>query len=191
MPQIGLRGMKVAKYVNTNGTITYTNAQAVGDAISANLELTSAEGRLWAEDGLAEYVRKVTGGTISIGVKYIKTDAQKLMFGLTEKNRGSGQTAKTSLLTTAKQEADYVGFACYTPDLIDGVEKYTCIFVHKAKFGQPAFVAQTANDSIAFQTPTSQGSFLPDDSADKAIMEAITVDTEAEATAWIGSVLAT
>ena len=48
MPYIGLRGMKVGKYVNTNGTISYTDVTEVGDAISANMELTIAEGVLWA-----------------------------------------------------------------------------------------------------------------------------------------------
>ena len=192
MPQIGLRGFKVAKYVNTNGLITYTNQTEVGDAITANLELRVAEGRLWAEDGLAEYIRKATGGTISIGVKYIKTAAQKLMFGLEEKTRsiGTGTASVTGLVATAKQTGNYVGFACYAPDVVDGEDKFACFFVHKARFGQPNVSLQTSNDGIAFQTPVTNGEFLMDDSEDKAIMESATVDTEAEAIAWIEAVLA-
>ena len=190
MPQIGLRGFKVAKYVNTNGLITYTNQTEVGDAITANLELRVAEGRLWAEDGLAEYIAKATGGTISIGVKYIKTAAQKLMFGLEDKARTVGTASVTGLVTTAKQTGNYVGFACYAPDMVDGEEKYACFFVHKARFGQPSVSLQTSNDGIAFQTPVTNGEFLMDDSEDKAIMESATLDTEAEAIAWIEAVLA-
>ena len=87
MPQFDLRGIKVAKYVNTSGTITYTDAQTLGDAMNVNMEVRVAEGRLYAESTLAEYMRKIVGGTISIGVKYIPTAAQKLMFGSTEKTR--------------------------------------------------------------------------------------------------------
>ena len=67
MPYIGLRGMKVGRYVNTNGTVSYTDVTEVGEAISANMELTIAEGVLWAEDGRAEVMRKATGGNITLG----------------------------------------------------------------------------------------------------------------------------
>ena len=87
MPQFDLRGIKVAKYVNTAGVISYTDAQSAGDAMTANLELRFAEGRLYAESTLAEFIRKCVGGTISLGVKYIPTAAQKLMFGVSENSR--------------------------------------------------------------------------------------------------------
>ena len=48
MPQFDLRNIKAAKYVNTQGTVTYTSATKVGDAMTANLELRNAEGRLFA-----------------------------------------------------------------------------------------------------------------------------------------------
>ena len=37
MPSFDLRGIKVAKYVNTAGTISYTNAQSIGDAMNPSL----------------------------------------------------------------------------------------------------------------------------------------------------------
>ena len=61
MPQFDLRGIKAAKYNNNGGTITYTNKTDVGDAMTANLELRFAEGRLYAESALAEYLKEVTG----------------------------------------------------------------------------------------------------------------------------------
>ena len=189
MPYIGLRGMKVGKYVNTNGRVSYENVTDVGDAISASMELTIAEGTLWAEDGRAEVMRKATGGNITLGVKYIMDAAKKLLYGVEEKTRTVGSNQVKSLVTTAKQQGNYVGFACYAPDVIDNVEKYTAFFVKKAKFSQPSVSLQTADDSITFGTPTTTGTFLPDDSTDRAIMEAVTVDTEAAAVAWIAAVL--
>ena len=76
MPQFDLRHIYCAKYVNTAGTISYTDAQQIGDAMNANIELRYAEGRLYAESTLAEYMRKAVGGTISLGVKYIKSAAR-------------------------------------------------------------------------------------------------------------------
>ena len=194
MPQFDLRGIKVAKYVNTNGTITYTDAQALGDAMTANLEMRFAEGRLYAESTLAEYMRKATGGTISVGVKYIKDAAQKLLFGSTEKTRSvtvsGSSTSVTGLVLGAKSTGNYVGIAFYAPDMVDGVEKYTCVFARKALFGPPSMALQTAGESIQFNTPTTSGEFLADDSAAQDLFEIAIVDDENEAKAWITAVLA-
>lgn len=200
MPQFDLRGIKCAKYVNTAGTITYTNPQAVGDAMTANLEMRFAEGRLYAESTLAEYMRKAVGGTISLGVKYIKTAAQKLMFGSDDKTKsvtytpvgGTQQTTAnvTGLGLGAKNLAQYVGIAFYAPDMIDGVLKYTVVFARKCLFGPPSMSLQTAGESIQFNTPTTSGEFLADDSAGQGMTEVYVCDDENEAVALITALLA-
>lgn len=198
MPQFDLRGIKVAKYVNTAGTISYTSAQALGDAMTANLEMRFAEGRLYAESTLAEYMRKATGGTISVGVKYIKTAAQQLLFGSKAKTRsityqeGTTQvsTSVSGLVQSAKDVPAYVGIAFYAPDMIDGTEKYTCVFARKALFGPPSMTLQTAGESIQFNTPTTSGEFLADDSSSQDMLEVAVCDSEAAAIAWVTAVLA-
>ena len=200
MPQFDLRGIKCARYVNTSGTISYTNPQAVGDAMEARIELRFAEGRLYAESSLAEYIRKCVGGTVSLGVKYIKDSAQKLMFGLNEKARtitympagGSQAVTKsvTSLVTKKNSSGSYVGIVFYSPDMVDGVQKFTCVFLPKCMFGQPAMSLQTAGENIQFNTPTTTGEFLADESADGNIQECVVVDSEEEASAWCDGVFA-
>ena len=200
MPQFGLKGIKAAKYVNTGGVITYTNPQEVGDAITANLELRFAEGRLYAEDMLAEYMRKAVGGTISIGVKYIKQAAQQLLFNVGTKSRsitytptGSTATATataTSVVTGGQDLGQYVGIAFYAPDMVDGTKKFTCVFVKKCLFGPPSMSLQTMGESIQFNTPTTSGEFLADDSTAQDLFEVAIVDDENEAKAWITAVLA-
>ena len=44
---------------------------------------------------------------------------------------------------------------------------------------------QTKGENIQFNTPTTTGEFLADDSADELLLETETVDTAAEAVAWI------
>ena len=88
MPAFDLRGILVAKYSLTpEKQAVYTEITSIGDAMDVNLDLRFAEGRLYAESTLAEYVRKCVGGTISIAVKYIPTVAQMLMYGTKEKER--------------------------------------------------------------------------------------------------------
>lgn len=189
MPQFGLRGIYAAKYNNNNGTITYTGIQSVGDAISANLELRFAEGRLYAEDMLAEYMRKAVGGTISIGVKYIKQAAQTLLFGVRTDTQTVGSATVTNITVGGQTEGDYVGIAFYSPDMIDGVKKYSCVMAKKALFGPPAMTLQTANESITFQTPTTSGEFLGDDSSGKDLFTTAVCDTEEQAQAWVQAML--
>lgn len=199
MPQFDLRGMKIAQYVNTNGVISYTNPQTIGDAMNCNLELRFAEGRLYAESTLAEYMKKATGGTISVGVKYIPATAQKLMFGSKDNARSITYTpagsstattaSVTGLVTAAADTPAYVGFACYAPDMVDGVRKFTCLKVAKTLFGPPSMSFQTAGESIVFNTPTTSGEFLADDSADQNLIEVAICEDENEAKAWITAVL--
>lgn len=200
MPQFGLRHIYCAKYVNTAGTITYTNPQQIGEAMTANIELRYAEARLYAEDALAEYMRKAVGGSISLGVKYIKDAAQQLLFGERTKSRsvtytpvgGSTSTTKavSGLALGGKDEGVYVGVAFYSPDMVDGVKKYTCVLIKKCLFGPPSMSLQTAGESITFNTPTTSGDFLADDSANQDMFEVATVDDENAAIAWVTAVLA-
>lgn len=198
MPQFDLRHIYCAKYVNTEGVISYTDAQQIGDAMTANIELRYAEGRLYAESTLAEYMRKAVGGTISLGVKYIKTSAQQLMFGMRTKSRSITYTPEGGTSTTisvsglaigGKDEGVYVGVAFYAPDMVDGVRKYTCVLVKKALFGPPSMSLQTAGENIQFNTPTTSGEFLADDSTGLELLETAVVDDEEAAIAWVAAAL--
>lgn len=189
MPQFDLRGINVAKYVNTNGVITYTDRQTAGDAMTANLEMRFAEGRLYAESTLAEFMRKATGGSISLGVKYLPDAVQKLMFGSREETRTVNTKAIKSLILGAKTNSAYVGVGFYAPDMIDGVEKFTCVKVCKSLFGPPSMTLQTAGENIQFNTPNTTGEFLADDSADQDMLEVAICDTEADAIAWVAAAL--
>lgn len=189
MPQFDLRGIKVANYVNTNGTITYTGAASAGDAMNCNLELRFAEGRLYAESTLAEFMRKCVGGTISIGVKYIPDAVQTMLFGVTAKTRTVGTKSISSLVTSAKDTPNYVGVAFYAPDMVDGVKKFTAVKVAKALFGNPSMTLQTAGENIVFNTPTTTGEFLADNSTGQELIEVAVCDTEEDAIAWVTAVL--
>ena len=179
MPSFDLRGIWVVFFNYTACTVIYTEPTDVGDAMSAQLERKFAEGRLYAESKLAEYIKLATGGTISLAVKYIKRAAQAMLYGCTS------DTSKENLKFSAKDIANYVGVGFYAPDKIDGVTKYTCVWVPKALFGPPSLSYQTKGENIQFNTPTTTGEFLADDSADELLLETETVDTAEAAVAWI------
>lgn len=198
MPTFGLRGAMVAPYNNNAGVVTYGAPIGAGCAINVNLELRFAEARLYACDRLAEYLREAIGGTISFEAKYFPQAAQQAMFGATLKTRsvtytpaGSAeqQTSNiTSVVNSGNDAVGYVGFSAYSPDMVDGVEKWTAFFVAKAKFAPPSIVRQTKGESITFQTPVTTGEFLPDDTSGMVLQEVAICDSEAEAIAWCSAV---
>ena len=88
-----------------------------------------------------------TGGTISLAVKYIKRAAQTMLYGCTS------DTSKENLKFSAKDIANYVGVGFYAPDKIDGVTKYTCVWVPKALFGPPSLSYKTKRTSSSTRRP--------------------------------------
>ena len=189
MPFFDLKGILCAKYSKTEDGVKYSDCTSVGDAMNVNLDLRFAEGRVYAESSLAEYMKKATGGTISIGVKYIPQPAQIMMYGAKSGTRNVGEKVITSLKFGKKTTPKYVGTSFYAPDMIDGEEKFTAVFVSRALFGPPSMTFQTANDTITFQTPTTTGEFLRADNEDGDMLEVAVCDTEEEAIAWTKLVL--
>ena len=198
MPQFDLRGIKVAKYNNNNGTVTYSDVASAGDAMAINLEMRNAEGRLYAESTLAEYMRKATGGTVSLGVKYLPDAVRQLLFGAVAKSRNITYMDGTATATvsvsgvqfSANSEGNYVGLAGYAPDMRDGVKKYYCLFICKTLFGPPSISLQTAGENIVFNTPVTSGEFLATDASSKVLFEDALCDSEEAAKAWVTAVLA-
>ena len=167
--------------------MTYSDVTKVGDAMTANFELRNAEGRLYAESSLAEYMRKATGGTISLGVKYITEAAQVLLYKAVMTTR-SVKTKSINVVRYGKTStSQYVGVSFYAPDMIDGVEKFTCIFIGRALFGPPSHVYQTLGENITFNTPVTSGEFLVD--ALDNLVEIATCDSEEDARAYCDAVL--
>lgn len=189
MPQFSLKHIRAAQYNNNDGAVSYTGAVKVGDAMTVNLELRFAEARLYAEGRLAEYLREAIGGTASLGVKYIMAAAQTLFFGVRSGSRQIGNKTIESTKLGSNDQGKYVGWSFYCDDMIDGVKKYTCAFVTKTRFSYPAITRQTKGENITFQTPTTTGEFLPDDSNELNLIETAVCDTEADAAAWCDAVV--
>lgn len=190
MPAFDLRYLQVAEYKEkSDGSTEYGDPVSMGDAMTVALSLRFAEGRVYAESTLAEYLKKATGGTATAGAKYIPIAAQKLMYGAYEKQRTVSSSTVKSLTFGKKSTGKYVGWSFYMPDMIDGVEKFTAVFARKVLFGPPDVNGQTLGDNITFQTPTTTGEFLADKPGE--LLEIAIVDTEALAKAWCDAVFTT
>lgn len=191
MPQFDLRYIQAAEYQYDSETKTVSHGEKtkVGDAMTAGIEVRRAEGRLYAEGRLAEFMALITGGTISYGVKYVLDAAKKLLYGFTENTISVNEKTIPGLRLSSKAAAKYVSTSFYTPDIIDGVTKYTCMYIAKALFSPPSYSFQTKGQNLTFNTPTTTGEFLADDSSDEVLLDTAVCDTIADAEAWCDAVL--
>lgn len=194
MARIGLRGATIAKYnVDANGAVTYGTPISGGCARTADLQLQFAEAELWGCDGLREYLREAVGGNITFEATFFSPEMKVLAFGNKEKTRSitykneqgiDATKTITSVADTSSDDAPYVGFAVYSPDIINHVKKWAAVFVPCCKFSSPNTTLATRDSSISFQTPTTTGRFLPDDTDEHVIRDVAILDSEREAKAW-------
>ncbi len=194
MPQYGLKYIHAAPYNVSNGVVSYGAPVKVGDAMTVQIEPEIAEASLYAEDAKAEYLRLMVGGTISMGVKYILSAAKTLLLGVREDSHSVTYTpdGSTSPITAtvagqkigANDAGNYVGLTFYSPDMVDTVKKYLCLFIRKNLFGPPGMSLQTKGRNIQFVTPTITGQFLATDETDQDFYAWALADSEAEARAW-------
>ena len=131
----------------------------------------------------------ITGGTISYGVKYITEAAQKLLYGFIEHTRVVKDASVKSLRLTGQSQAKYVSSSFYAPDVIDGANKFTCVYIARSLFGPPSYGFQTKGQNLTFNTPTTTGEFLKAHSNDEVFIEVATCDDVETAKAWCDAVL--
>ena len=187
MPNFDLRHIGVARYNEQDEATYYTDHRMMGEAMTVQLELMFAEGRLYAEGSLSEYIKLATGGTMSVGVKRIPPKTQVLLYGNTESAYTVNGRQMTGLVTSADDLPNDVGVSFYAPDRLNGKNVYTCVFVKRATFGPPSLSYATRGQNISFGTPTTTGEFQSDTNND--FFEVAVAENEIDAVTWCDTML--
>lgn len=149
----------VISAMNANAKPTYNASKSgiLGKATKADVTLNFAEGSLYADDALAEYATKFQNGTISAGFDELTPQKYADLLGYRIDSTGG-----TSILRKgAKDSAPHVGFGYYKTKVIDGVKKYQAKVFYNCVFKESGDNAETATDSINFQTVELAATILP------------------------------
>lgn len=181
-------------YDKTSGKTTYSDQRLLGHGINATFDFRFAEGRLYASGTLRKFLKKLTGGTISLGVEDLTLAVQQLLFSAESHSQTVGSKSVENIGYGENTRGGYVGVATYVPaDNEEGTDTFICIFARKASFGPAAMSYQTANDSITWNTPTTTGEFVSPDHKDgetaPLMLEIGEADSEADAIAWCKAML--
>jgi len=146
MASIGLKIFAWAKMATEpKGAVpTYEPGFILGKAVSTNLTITNAEGELYADDMLAEYVSEFASGEFTAETDNIELAHQAKLYGAT--------MVEDELQFGAEDNAPYGGIGGYQVLMVRGVRKYRAWFFPKAKAAIPDWTGTTRGNSVSFAT---------------------------------------
>lgn len=179
MAAIGLKYFAWAKMATepADAIPTYDPGVVLGKAVSTNLTVTNAEGELYADDMLAEYVSEFVSADFSAETDNITLDKQANLYGAAY-NDGEIQF-------NPGDTAPYGCFGGYQVLMVGGVRKYRAYFFPKAKASIPDWTGATKGNSISFSTQPINMKIMPPEFGPWYYIKEF--DTESAAKAYVDS----
>lgn len=192
MATIGVSKPHVAKYVNTDGTVSYTDVTRLAKAVQFSAEISSGDGsnNLYADNGVAESDKSFEGGTMTITTDDLDQAGSALLLGITPKSVTIGGKEIEELVFDDDAIAPYLGFGCVIKKKRNNAIKWRAVVFTKVMFAIPSDAATTQGETIEWQTAELEATIMRDDSAKHVWKREATFDTESDAEAYIKSVLA-
>lgn len=193
MATIGLSKPYYAKYAATGSTVTYSGGGILAKAVEFSAEIEDTEdNNLYADNGIAEADRSFSGGTLTITTDDLEQDASAAILGITPKSltiEGVETETPTELVYGDSQVIPYLGFGIIVKKKINNVTKWRAIVFTKIMFSVPNDAATTQGETIEWQTPELTATIMRDDTTEHAWKRESTMDSEADAEAYIKNCL--
>lgn len=176
MAKIGLKGLRAAKY--DENSKTYGEVESVGKAIKSDISINSNNVKLYAEDAVAESDQSFKDGKIALEVDDLTVKMNGLLLGHTVSEEGE-------LVANSSDIAPYVGMGFYCMTKKNNKIGYRAIFLVKVQFAEPNDNSETRGETVAFKTPSIEGTIMTDANGDWKKEESF--ETEQEAIAYLDS----
>ena len=190
MAIIGVSKPYVAKYSNTENTVTYSGGQILDKLTEIDVSINSAEdNNFYADNAIAESDSSFSGGTVTINTADLGPEAAALVLGITpvpiSDITGVTDEDVNELIFDDDQRSPYLGFGCIIKKRVNNVDKWRAIILTKIMLAVPNDAATTQGETIEWQTPQLTGTIMRDDSAKHAWKREATFTTEVQAEAYI------
>jgi len=177
MAKISLKNMVGSPLTENDSGASYAGKFSIGRAMTANISITTKDGKLYADDIPAEAIKEFDSGTITLGVAELEYSVQQSLLG--------HKVVEDVMTANINDQAPYVGVGFCGQVIRNGTRKWRAIWFCKVVFSEPSDENETKNESISFKTPTIEGTLMPIKNGDWKT-ETI-VATEAAAVAWLES----
>lgn len=158
----------VAKYANSGATVTYSGGMILGRGVSVSTDIETADDNdFYADNVIAESESGVfTGGTATVTVDGLDSDAATLIFGLpTAENVTVGGETVAMLGYGDGSNPPDVGFGFIRRTMMRGVTQYWPVIFPKVKFSIAGEEAATQEEDIDWQTQELEATLMRDDTA--------------------------
>ena len=190
MATIGLSKPYIAKYINNETTVTYSEGTLVGKAVEIGIELEGGDTNvLYADNGPAESDSQFAGGSLTLITDELDPEAMLIYLGLkAEEITDENITTPDAkwIIYDSDQSIPYVGFGAILKKKIANQYKYVAVALSKIQFTNPGTSAVTQGETIEWQTSELSATIMRSDN-ERAEWKRLTtpLNTEAEAEAAI------
>ena len=182
MAKIGLQNFLFGVLTEaSDGTATYGAGTKPGKAISCNVEITSNDVKLYADDAVAESDTSFQSGTVTMGIDRDDLTTQAALLG--------HEITDGNMVRNANDVAPYVGLGRIVTLMQDGAYKYKVEFLNKVKFSEPSQEDTTKGEDVEFGTVEIEGQVSTLQSGDWGIAQIF--DTRTAAVTYLNSLFGT
>lgn len=159
--KIDMRHLRVAKYTNTDGVESYSDAAVAGQAMQGSLSFEYDSGVLYA-DSVDQAPKQIIGGKLQIGTSLIPMPVLAMLGGHTYVEAVTGGTPSPAKISYSEDDqANEVGYGfTYTERDAAKAKHYYAVFVPRVIFSSPSANYKTKGKATEFQTPTLDGELL-------------------------------
>ena len=164
---------------NALPTYAITGPVTIGKLVKADLTVTLASGKLYADDGLAESVDEFSSGSLAMETDDMTDEVATEVYGAT--------VTEKKVSYKAGDSAPMGGLAYYKVLMRNGVKLYKGYFYPRVKAMLGNDSAATKADSVTFGTAATTFTVFRCNSDEWRITEEFT--TEAAAKAWVDTQL--
>lgn len=175
MANFGLSNPWIAELDEKEGK--YRNAFKCNKAINTSVTPNFNEGKLYGDNRLAEALKEFKDANVSLVVDQMPIQAPKVMFGH-EVGESGEEISRTG------DSSRFVGYGFIATEMYEGVKRFRACLLLKVKFVEGEESYETQGESIAFKTPTLNGTAMGT-MKNEWRRKSPYYDTEDEADKWI------
>lgn len=184
MAQIGLTNLWYGILTEgADGTPSYGGAKSFGKAVSAKVDVSNNDAKLYADDALAESDSSFQSGKVTLGVADDDMTVFAEILGHKVAEPGGEMTRN------ADDAAPYIGLGRVITKLVNNKRVYKGEFLYKVKFSEPSQEDETKGESVDFKTPEIEGTASALANGNWSASQ--TFDTKTAAVEWVKGKLST
>lgn len=183
MAQIGLTNLWYGILTEgADGTPSYGGAKSFGKAVSAKVDTSTNDAKLYADDALAESDKSFQSAKVTLGIADDDMTTFAEILGHKVSEPGG------EMVRSAEDVAPWVGLGRVVTKMVNGKYVYKGEFLYKVRFAEPSQEDKTKGDSVDFSTPEIEGTAATLANGDWSAAQ--TFDTKDAAVEWVKGKLA-